>query len=191
MPVLRDVEGSATYEGGSVGVYVKDVLDDQANIVSSTSGHFSADVDLTATFGGDDVTANNKFTIGGKITGFVLQYGEANDWAVGLGLADFSDSRVEGGDPGKSAPGDNGSRMCSTVWLQGTARLPLVRGMESSTVPRRHFDHDDVEYDARYQSSAGRRGWRVQRQLLGRNRGRWVRRQHKEVDLVRQIGFSL
>ena len=38
------VEGSATYEGGSVGVYVKNVLDDQANIVSATSGHFSADV---------------------------------------------------------------------------------------------------------------------------------------------------
>ena len=38
---LDDVEGSATYEGGSVGVYVKNVLDNQANVVSATSGHFS------------------------------------------------------------------------------------------------------------------------------------------------------
>ena len=99
--------GSATYEGGSVGVYVKNVLDDQANIVSATSGHFSADVELTATFGGGDVADNNKFTIGGKITDFVLQHGEENDWAVGLGLADFSGGRMENGAPGKSAPGSS------------------------------------------------------------------------------------
>ena len=42
---LDDVTGTAMYKGGSVGVYVKNVLDDQANIVSATSGHFSADVD--------------------------------------------------------------------------------------------------------------------------------------------------
>ena len=29
----------------AVGVYVKNVLDDQANVVSATSGHFSADVE--------------------------------------------------------------------------------------------------------------------------------------------------
>ena len=86
---LGDVTGSATYEGGSVGVYVKNVLDDQANIVTATSGHFSADVELTATFGGGNVPMYDQFTIGGKITGFVLQHDEANDWAVGLGLADF------------------------------------------------------------------------------------------------------
>ena len=104
---LASVLGSATYEGGSVGVYVKNVLDDQANIVSATSGHFSADVELTATFGGGDVADNNKFTIGGKITDFVLQHGEENDWAVGLGLADFSGGRMENGAPGKSAPGSS------------------------------------------------------------------------------------
>ena len=98
---LEGVTGSAVYEGGSVGVYVKNVLDDQANIVSATSGHFSADVELTANFGGGGVPANDQFTIGGKITGFVLQHGEANDWEVGLGLADFG-NRVDGNEPGKS-----------------------------------------------------------------------------------------
>ena len=100
---LNAVTGAAIYEGGSVGVYVKNVLDDQANIVSATSGHFSADVELTASFGGGNVPMYDQFTIGGKITGFVLQHGEANDWAVGLGLADFG-NRVDG-EPGKSDPG--------------------------------------------------------------------------------------
>ena len=102
---LGEVTGSATYEGGSVGVYVKNVLDDQANVVAATSGHFSADVELTATFGGGGVASNDQFTIGGKITDFVLQHGEENDWAVGLGLADFSGGRMDDGAPGKSAPG--------------------------------------------------------------------------------------
>ena len=110
---LEVVTGSATYEGGSVGVYVKNVLDDQANIVSATSGHFSADVELTATFGGGDVADNNQFTIGGKITDFVLQHGEENDWGVGLGLADFS-GRPEN-DPGKSEPGNTYTDMFSGV----------------------------------------------------------------------------
>ena len=92
------------YNGGSVGVYVKNVLDDQANVVSATSGHFSADVDLTATFGGGNLPVFDQFTIGGKITGFVLQHDEENDWEVGLGLADFG-SREPGNDPGESVPG--------------------------------------------------------------------------------------
>ena len=102
---LGAVTGTAMYKGGSVGVYVKNVLDVQANIVSATSGHFSADVDLTANFGGGDVKDNDQFTIGGMITGFVLQHGEANDWEVTLGLADFS-GRTNN-DPGKSGPGSD------------------------------------------------------------------------------------
>ena len=101
---IGTVEGSATYEGGSVGVYVKNVLDDQADIVSATSGHFSADVELTANFGGDDVADNDKFTIEGTVTDFVLQYGEKNDWAVGLGLADFG-GRAEDAKIGETRPG--------------------------------------------------------------------------------------
>ena len=111
---LDDVEGSATYEGGSVGVYVKNVLDDQGDIASATSGHFSADVELTADFGGGDLPVNNQFTIGGKITDFVLSGGEENDWAVGLGLADFS-GRTDGNEPGKSESGNIYTDMFSGV----------------------------------------------------------------------------
>ena len=135
------VTGSATYEGGSVGVYVKNVLDDQANIVSATSGHFSADVELNATFGGDGVAANDKFSIGGKITDFVLQHGEENDWAVGLGLADFS-GRADENAPGKSAPGTTFETMFDGVATgDSTAVTGKWNGMFHGTAGQ--IDHDD------------------------------------------------
>ena len=131
------VLGTATYKGGSVGVYVKDVLDDQANIdVTSTSGHFSADVELTATFGGEPAVSTITFTIGGKITDFVLQHGEANDWAVGLGLADFSGREVGNGARRiLLLPDDPADEYVQRCGYDSTAAL--VRGMEPSTVPRR------------------------------------------------------
>ena len=42
--------GSASYSGGAVGVYVKNVFDSQGNIDTATSGHFKADASLTAYF---------------------------------------------------------------------------------------------------------------------------------------------
>ena len=90
---LGGVMGTATYEGGSAGVYVKNTLDNQGNITTSTSGHFTADVELNASFGGGNVPANEQFSIDGTVDKFVLngQFGQdANDWAVKLGLADFS-----------------------------------------------------------------------------------------------------
>ena len=103
---LRDIVGTAAYAGGSVGVYVKNLLDEQGNITSATSGHFSAAVALNASFGGGDVAENNHFAIEGTITDFVLANGEENDWAVKLGLTDFS-GRAAGNEPGKSEPGNN------------------------------------------------------------------------------------
>ena len=48
---LTDVEGTASYTGDAVGVYVHNVLSDGGGMVeSSTSGHFKADASLTATF---------------------------------------------------------------------------------------------------------------------------------------------
>ena len=101
---IGSVMGTASYSGSSVGVYVKNVLDQQANIVTATSGHFMADVALNATFGGNSVPANDHFTISGTVTGFELSGGEENDWAVTLGLTDFS-GRTTGNEPGMSEPG--------------------------------------------------------------------------------------
>ena len=96
---LQNVQGSAEYNGNATGVYVKNVLDSQANVLTATSGVFSAEVTLNANFGGGDVADNNQFTIGGTITKFALEHGEDNDWGVGLDLANFG---TRDGEPGKS-----------------------------------------------------------------------------------------
>ena len=76
--------GTASYEGGAVGVYVKNVFDSAGEIDTATSGHFNADASLTAHFGGPDVTANQENTVTGTIDNFVLQHGEENAWSVAL-----------------------------------------------------------------------------------------------------------
>ena len=50
---LASVKGSATYSGGATGVYVHEMLNAAGNIDSATSGHFTADVALTAYFWSD------------------------------------------------------------------------------------------------------------------------------------------
>ena len=94
---LGKVTGSATYAGGAVGVYVKDVYDSTGQIDTSTSGHFKADVSLTAYFGQtiDDPSTLNVNeggqiapillnTISGSISNFMLSGGEANEWSANL-----------------------------------------------------------------------------------------------------------
>ena len=135
-----EVAGTATYSGGAVGVYVKNVLDNQANITTATSGHFKADVELNASFGGGDVSANNQFTIDGTITDFVLSGGEENDWAVGLGLTDLS-GRADN-DPGKSGPGTNHAGAFSGVATgDSTAAAGKWNGVFYGSSA--DFDHDD------------------------------------------------
>ncbi len=94
---LDVVTGSATYSGGATGVYVHSVVNPDATEASATSGHFRADVNLTAYFGQtvDDTTTtgvdesgrlapNLLNTITGTISDFVLSGGEANGWSVAL-----------------------------------------------------------------------------------------------------------
>ena len=85
------VTGSATYEGGAVGVYVKNVFDSAGEIDTATSGHFKADASLTAIFGQvenaemEGTIADSLLnTLTGDITNFALQHNEANTWAVNL-----------------------------------------------------------------------------------------------------------
>lgn len=87
---LDDVNGSATYTGDALGVYVRDVLSSGGGSVeSSTSGHFTADVSLTATFGqlvvgsnANSIPPNMLNTVSGTIDNFMLSGGEENDWTV-------------------------------------------------------------------------------------------------------------
>ncbi len=88
---VATVTGSATYEGGAVGVYVKNVYNSDRTLDVATSGHFTADVSLTATFGqvnnaaGTGTIAPDKLnTLTGTIDNFALSGGEDNDWSVAL-----------------------------------------------------------------------------------------------------------
>ena len=112
---VAQVTGSATYDGGAVGVYVRETYKtSDGSVDTATSGHFSADASLTATFG----QVNNAADVGtiapsmlntltGTINNFELQHGEENAWSVNLqGAIDTGDGTVEdgtangGGDPG-------------------------------------------------------------------------------------------
>ncbi|MDE0374047.1 MAG: hypothetical protein OXI73_16105, partial [Rhodospirillales bacterium] len=85
------VTGSATYRGGTTGVYVRNVYNPDGTVDRATSGHFTADANLTATFGqvNDDagegtIAPNRLYTLSGTIDGFRLSGGEANMWSVAL-----------------------------------------------------------------------------------------------------------
>ena len=88
---VTTVTGSATYDGGSTGVYVKNVYTIGGSIESATSGHFTADVSLMATFGQVDneagagtIAPSLLNTLTGTIDNFDLSGGEYNEWAVNL-----------------------------------------------------------------------------------------------------------
>ena len=137
---VSSVEGRATYNGGATGVYVKNVQNSDGTLASATSGHFSADARTDCELRWRPAwLPDDQFTIGGTIDHFGIrpvQHGEENDWAVGLGLADLS-GHERTATTGKSASRRQPHEYVQPVWLQVTARLSLVRGMECSTVPRR------------------------------------------------------
>ena len=82
---MDSLNGSASYSGGAIGVYVRDVYSEGGGVhESATSGHFSADVALTANFRGGSIPADDHDMFTGSITNFMLSGGEANDWAVNL-----------------------------------------------------------------------------------------------------------
>ncbi len=116
---LDSVQGSATYEGGATGVYVKKVFKPNGSIDTATSGHFTADASLKAYFGqeladqGDPgsgtIAPNLLNTVTGTIDNFELSGGEANEWSVNLkgARADGTNTITgAGGATGGGEPGD-------------------------------------------------------------------------------------
>ena len=90
---VNTVRGQATYEGGATGVYVKNVYNPDRTINTATSGHFTADVSLMATFGQMPVSASDTTgtiapnllnTVSGTIHNFMLSGGEGNMWSVAV-----------------------------------------------------------------------------------------------------------
>ena len=81
---IGSIEGSATYQGGAVGVYVKNVYATDGSIESATAGHFTADASLTAYFVGSSIAADKHNTITGTIDNFTLSGGGSPSWSVAL-----------------------------------------------------------------------------------------------------------
>ena len=134
---IGEINGSATYSGGSVGVYVMTSGED------ATSGHYMADVTLDATFGSTgSLGANDLYAIGGEVNNFVLSGGEENDWMVTLGLADLS-GRADPGVPGMSPPGTTYTRTFTGVATGDAAAAGGTWNGEFHGLAGDAVDHDD------------------------------------------------
>ena len=119
---IAGVEGTATYAGSALGVYVHNVLDPAGEVASATGGMFTADAALTATFGQmkneadppqDTIAESMLDTITGTIDNFELAGGEAQKWSVELmrsesyddltdpTIVTFTGATKGGGEPGE------------------------------------------------------------------------------------------
>ena len=114
---VTDVDGTASYKGSALGVYVHNVLDAGGEVASATSGMFTADAALTATFGQmqneadppqDTIAQSMLNTITGTIDNFELEGGEAQKWSVELarGAIDPDASTFSGATKGGGAEGE-------------------------------------------------------------------------------------
>ena len=103
---VSDVKGSATYNGGATGVYVKNLTKSDGTLDTATAGHFTAAATLEAVFGGMSVAEDDHNSITGTINKFELSGGEENAWSVSLkgvitpGTGIAAGDANGGGDPG-------------------------------------------------------------------------------------------
>ena len=105
------VTGSASYSGGAVGVYVHRTFAEDGE-TNATSGHFTAEVNLTATFNQtteQDIAPNMLNRLTGTIDNFELSEGEANRWSVAIESSATSTDGTHSGTAKGGAVGDDGS----------------------------------------------------------------------------------
>lgn len=108
---LSSVTGRATYSGGATGVYVHSVTNPDGTEASATSGHFTADVALTAHFAQtvDDPTTDNVNEAGqippallnrlsGTINNFTLSgHDQGPGWSVSMEPGEIVDDGTASG----------------------------------------------------------------------------------------------
>ena len=104
---VDDVVGTATYKGGAAGVYVHNVLDSAGETMSATGGHFTADAELVANFGGTDVAISKQNTLTGTINNYELSGDETQSWSVELEEGDFESTVNAGTFSGTTKGGGN------------------------------------------------------------------------------------
>ena len=112
------VRGTATYTGGALGVYVHSISNPDGTEASATSGHFTADVALTATFaqtnatdtgGADQIPPNMLNSLSGTINNFMLSgHDEGPGWSVSMeqGEIETGDGTASGMTKGGGADGN-------------------------------------------------------------------------------------
>ena len=141
------VTGQATYEGGATGVYVHSVSNPDGTEKSATSGHFTADVNLTATFRqtvdnpatttideADQIAPSLLNTLSGTIDNFKLAHGEQNAWSVNLqgditeGTGVASGTANGGGEPGTYSATFHGPATYDHDDNDQTADVPTAPG---------------------------------------------------------------
>ena len=81
---VSSVTGTATYEGNAADVYTHDTIDDVGDVDVVGAGTFTADVSLTANFGGTSVAEDDQNTVSGEVTNFMLSGGQTNNWKLSL-----------------------------------------------------------------------------------------------------------
>ena len=107
---VASLEGSAEYVGPASGLYVLETFDDRGTASATAAGQFTAMANLTAYFGGDDVSANNEDMIMGTITNFMAG-GEAidPDWSLSMTADHDGEATFSGGTRPTGADADNGA----------------------------------------------------------------------------------
>ena len=101
---IAALRGTATYSGGAAGKYALSSSTGGTN----DAGHFTADVELQATFGEDH-------SIKGTVDNFTGADGMSRDWSVALSSSTVSDTGGIAGDP--DTTGNTDAQM--TVWTMG------------------------------------------------------------------------
>ncbi len=84
------LEGTASYYGAAAGVYVK--KDGAGDSLMVTDGTFTADAELTATFGGNNIAVNKQNRVSGTISGFMDGSTELGFDDLSLGASPFDDA---------------------------------------------------------------------------------------------------
>ena len=83
--------GSATYKGPAAGRYAVKTFNANSTLDSIRHGEFTAATELTASFGGTAIAADDAFSIEGEVTDFVGENGDdLAGWSVELMAADFT-----------------------------------------------------------------------------------------------------
>ena len=99
---LANLEGTADYEGKAAGKFVKKTLSPEGAATVTDGGVFTADAELTAHFGGNTISFNDRYTVRGTIDDFRNADGDMIDekWSVMLGKASFAETDQKTGTVG-------------------------------------------------------------------------------------------